>query len=68
MEDEDLKLFLKRLSLAAETTEVQQQIRVEEIFDKSMDSLLRAKEVVIEQKELEIEELRKKILELENKK
>ena len=56
VEDEDLKLFLKRLSLAAETTEVQQQIRVEEIFDKSMDSLLREKEVVIEQKEAVIEQ------------
>ena len=75
VEDEDLKLFLKRLSLAAETTEVQQQIRVEEIFDKSMDSLLRAKEMVIEQKEavieqkdLELEALRKRLQELENKK
>ena len=82
VEDEDLKLFLKRLSLAAETTEVQQQIRVEEIFDKSIDSLLREKEVVIEQKEaiieqkeavieqkdLELEALRKKIQELQNKK
>ncbi len=56
VEDEDLKLFLKRLSLAAETTEVQQQIRVEEIFDKSMDSLLREKEAVIEQKEAVIEQ------------
>ena len=56
VEDEDLKLFLKRLSLAAETTEVQQQIRVEEIFDKSMDSLLREKEAVIEQKEAIIEQ------------
>lgn len=75
VEDEDLKLFLKRLSLAAETTEVQQQIRVEEIFDKSVDSLLREKEVAIEQKEaiieqkdLELEALRKKIQELQNKK
>ena len=54
--DEDIKAIVKRLSLAAESNEVREQIKVEETFDDSMDRALREKEKVIEQKEAIIEQ------------
>ncbi|MEY4538831.1 MAG: hypothetical protein RLZZ306_588, partial [Bacteroidota bacterium] len=54
----------KRLSLAAESNEVREQIKVEETFDDSMDRALREKERVIEQQEAIIEQ---KDVELEHK-
>jgi hypothetical protein len=56
VEDEDVKMILKRLSLAAESEVVKEQIKVEETFDDSMDRALREKEAVIEQKEAVIEQ------------
>jgi len=54
--DEDIRLIIKRLSLAAESNEVREQIKIEETFDDSMDRALREKERVIEQKEEIIEQ------------
>lgn len=54
--DEDIRLIIKRLSLAAESNEVREQIKIEETFDDSMDRALREKERVIEQKEAIIEQ------------
>ena len=64
-EDEDVQLLLKRLSLAIETPNVKEQIRVEETFDESMDRALREKEELLAQKEVELEQ---KDIELEQTK
>jgi hypothetical protein len=64
-EDEDVQLLLKRLSLAIETPNVKEQIRVEETFDESMDRALREKEELLAQKEVELEQ---KDMELEQTK
>lgn len=53
-EDTMLRPFLRRLSIAAESPEMREQIRVEEQFDNSMEKALRTQELVIEQKEAEI--------------
>lgn len=70
-EDEDVQLLLKRLSLAIETPNVKEQIRVEETFDESMDRALREKEELLAQKEVELEQkdiaLEQKDIELEQK-
>jgi hypothetical protein len=69
--DEDVKLLLKRLELAASEDEIYQQSILEETFDESLDNLLREKEVKIEEQAKEIEnkdkELENKAKELENK-
>ncbi len=54
--DEETRKILKRLSIAAESNEVKEQIKAEETFDDSMDRALRMKEIVIEQKEAVIEQ------------
>lgn len=73
--DEDLRLILRRLMIAAETPEMKEKINIEETFDRSMESALREKEMIIERKEAEIEkkdaeieELMRKIAALENPK
>jgi len=53
--DEETRKILNRLSIAAESNEVKAQIKAEETFDDSMDSALRMKEIVIEQKEAVLE-------------
>ncbi|MFN0036776.1 MAG: hypothetical protein ACKVUS_17060 [Saprospiraceae bacterium] len=55
-DDADMRLILKRLSLAAESPAMKEQIRVEEEFDTSMENALRANEIIIEQKEAVIEQ------------
>jgi hypothetical protein len=66
--DEETRKILKRLSIAAESSEVKEQIKAEETFDDSMDRALRVKEKIIEQKEAVIEqkdiELKEKDLKL----
>ena len=47
---------MKRLSIAAGSHAVKEQIKAEETFDDSMDRALRIKEAVIEQKEAVIEQ------------
>ena len=54
--DEETRKILKRLSIAAESNEVKEQIKAEETFDDSMDRALRVKEKIIEQKEAVIEQ------------
>jgi len=54
--DEDVQRILRRLSMAVESDEVREQIRIEETFDESMDRALREKEILIEQKEAVIEQ------------
>jgi hypothetical protein len=54
--DEETRKILKRLSIAAESNVVKEQIKAEETFDDSMDRALRMKEIVIEQKEAVIEQ------------
>ena len=54
--DEETRKILKRLSIAAESHEVKEQIKAEETFDDSMDRALRIKEIIIEQKETLIEQ------------
>ena len=54
--DEETRKILKRLSIAAESSEVKEQIKAEETFDDSMDRALRVKEKIIEQKEAVIEQ------------
>ena len=54
--DDETRKILKRLSIAAESHEVKEQIKAEETFDDSMDRALRIKEEVIEQKEAIIEQ------------
>jgi hypothetical protein len=55
-EDADVKRILRRLSLAAESSEVKDKIRMEETFDASLEGYLRGRDLVIEQKEAEIEQ------------
>ncbi len=55
-QDEDLSPIIKRLSLAVESREVREKIKVEETFDHSMDKALREKEQIIEQKDALIEQ------------
>ena len=54
--DEETRKILKRLSIAAGSHAVKEQIKAEETFDDSMDRALRIKEEVIEQKEAVIEQ------------
>jgi hypothetical protein len=54
--DEETRKILKRLSIAAESNQVKEQIKAEETFDDSMDRALRMKEIVIEEKEAVIEQ------------
>jgi hypothetical protein len=54
--DEETRKILKRLSIAAESNQVKEQIKAEETFDDSMDRALRIKEIVIEEKEAVIEQ------------
>ena len=54
--DEETRKILKRLSVAAGSHAVKEQIKAEETFDDSMDRALRIKEEVIEQKEAVIEQ------------
>ncbi|MFN0037529.1 MAG: hypothetical protein ACKVUS_20905 [Saprospiraceae bacterium] len=55
-DDADMRLILKRLSLAAESPVMKEQIRVEEEFDTSMENVLRANEIIIAQNEIIIEQ------------
>lgn len=64
-EDDDLKLILKRLSLAAESEDVQDEIAAEEEFDLSIDSLIRNKDSIILQKESLLDEKDKTIEEMD---
>ncbi len=62
--DEDLKAVIKRLFFACQDEDVQKDIETEENFDESLDDALRAKDVVIWEKEKALENKSK---ELENK-
>jgi hypothetical protein len=53
-EDKLVNRMLKRLSFAAESSEMKSQIRLEETFDASLDSYLRAKDQLLEQKDAEL--------------
>ncbi|HND89351.1 MAG TPA: hypothetical protein PK971_13535, partial [Saprospiraceae bacterium] len=55
-DDQELRPLLRRLSVAAESDDVREQIRVEEQFDRSMERALREQERIIEQKEAVIME------------
>lgn len=59
IEDEDLKRVLERLSFAVQSEEVQEQIRIEEEFDNSLDDALRIKDELILKKDKELEEERR---------
>jgi hypothetical protein len=59
--DEDVKLLLKRLELAASEDEIYQQSILEETFDESLDNLLRDKELKIEEQAKELEEQAKEL-------
>ena len=73
-DDEDVKMIVNRLRIAAESEFVREQTIVEELFDESMDSVIRGKEMIIEEKEkaLQVKEaenqaLLRRIAELEKK-
>ncbi len=55
LEDETVRPILRRLSMAAESSEVQEQIWIEETFDCFMGNALREKEKLIEMQEALIE-------------
>ncbi|MFN4255656.1 MAG: hypothetical protein ACK4Q5_11690 [Saprospiraceae bacterium] len=55
-EDAELRPLLRRLSMAAESPEVQEQIVVEQQFDNSMEKALREQERIIQQKDTELQQ------------
>jgi hypothetical protein len=56
-DDDDIRLMVNRLALAAESEEVKEQIEMEDNFDTEMDNALRVKELIIEAREKEIDRL-----------
>ena len=55
-DNEDQRLIVRRLAIAAESEDVQQSVVAEENFETTLDEAFREKERIIEQKELVIEQ------------
>ncbi len=66
--DQDLKALVKRLSFATQSEDVQKDIETEENFDDSLDDALRAKDIVIWQKEKELESKERELEQIQKEK